>query len=322
MRISIITLTVDDVPYLEEAIDSIEQGELFEIEHIVVHDGDRDFIATLELRHPATAVMTGPGAGATAAAAVGVQAASGDFIILLHSDDRLCGGALSRLTVAAAARPDIKIWSGGARIFRKLADGGETVVRAIIRRDLTRLSLENICDDVPLLSARFCHRSVFAEIGNFDPKFSESSDREFLLRAAMAHVPEAPLDVVVSEMRLHEGSRTIHRRRRWVPPYLAEHIQVAEMWLARADVDGGARRFLRNWRAREILRLAYYRLRAGQWTSAAALLLRAERIDLLWIFHMLTVFMGRRRRLRHDNRSIETGLRELAPSSSGDRNHP
>ena len=105
-------------------------------------------------------------------------------------------------------------------------------------RDVTRLSLENVCDNIPLLSARFCHRSVFDEIGNFDPKFSESSDREFLLRAAMAGLREASLDVMVSELRLHEGSRTIHYRRDGVPPYLAEHIQIADMLSKRGDIDG------------------------------------------------------------------------------------
>ena len=279
MRISVITLATDSSRHLDEAIDSVDRDGPFDLEHIVVHDGDDAFTDALKRRYPAIKVVKGQRAGATAAAALGVETATGDFILLLHSDDRLCPGALARLAVDAAARPDVKIWTGGARIFRTLPDAGEATVRWIVDRDLTRLSLENVCDVIPLLTARFCHRSVFVEIGNFDPKFSESSDREFLLRAVIAGVPEASLDIMVSEMRMHEGSRTIHCRRDWIPPYLVEHAAIADMWCVRPDLDWRTRRFLWNWRARETLRLFVHQCRAGQWKRAAAEVLAAERMD-------------------------------------------
>ena len=304
MRISIITLAIDSSQHLDEAIDSVEREGPYDLEHIVVHDGDDAFANALKRRCPAIKVVKGSRAGATAAAALGVETATGDFILLLHSDDRLCPGALARLAVEAAARPDVKIWTGGARIFRTLPDAGEATVRRIVDRDLTRLSLENICDVIPLLTARFCHRSVFTEIGNFDPKFSESSDREFLLRAVIAGVPEASLDIMVSEMRMHEGSRTIHRRRDWIPPYLVEHAAIADMWCVRPDLDRRTRRFLWNWRARETLRLFVHQCRAGQWKRAAAGVLAAERMDPLWIFRIVTVLtIQRRRRGEHDPRA-------------------
>ena len=301
MRISIITLAIDSSQHLDEAIDSVEREGPYDLEHIVVHDGDDAFTDALKRRYPAIKVVKGSRAGATAAAALGVETATGDFILFLHSDDRLGPGALARLAVDAAARPDVKIWTGGARIFRTLPDGGEATVRWIVDRDLTRLSLENICDVIPLLTARFCHRSVFTEIGNFDPRFSESSDREFLLRAVIAGVPEAWLDIMVSEMRMHEGSRTIHRRRDWIPPYLVEHAAIADMWCVRPDLDRRTRRFLWNWRARETLRLFVHQCRAGQWKRAAAGVLAAERMDPLWIFRIVTVLtIQRRRRREHD----------------------
>src|SRR5262249_45671958 len=229
MRISIITLTIDTPEYFDEAVGSIDREEHSDLEHIVVHDGDEAFVTTLRQRHPGIKVLRARGAGPTAAAALGVEAATGDFVLLLHSDDRLCRGALTRLVVDAAARPDVQIWTGGARIFRTLPGRGEATVRRMVGRDMTRLSLENVCDDIPLLSARFCHRSVFAEIGNFDPRFPESSDREFLLRAAMSGVKEASLDVMVSEMRQHNGSRAIHHRRDGGPPHLIEDNRIAGM---------------------------------------------------------------------------------------------
>jgi glycosyltransferase involved in cell wall biosynthesis len=298
MRISIITLAIDSSEYLDEAIDSAEREGPFDLEHIIVHDGDDAFADALRQKYPAIKVLRGRGEGATVAAALGVAAATGDFILLLHSDDRLCPGALARLTTEATARPEVMIWTGGARIFCTFPDGREATVRRMLDRDATILSLENVCDVVPLLSARFCNRAVFSQIGNFDANFSECSDREFLLRAVIAGVSEASLDIMVSEIRMHEGSRTMHHRSSWVPPYLVEHTRMAEMWCARPGVDRGTRRFLRNWRARELLRLFVHQCRAGQWKAAAAGFLAEALKDPLWMLRIVTVLGVQERRRR------------------------
>jgi glycosyltransferase involved in cell wall biosynthesis len=304
MRISIVTLALDFPEYLDEAVRSIPRDSPFELEHLVVHDGDESSRSEIERRYPHIAVLKGDGTGATSAAVRAIEAATGDFILLLNSDDRLAPDAFNRLAVCAEARPDVRIWTGGVRIFRVLADGSEDTVRLLLSRDLTDMSLANVCDDIPLLTARFCHRSVYADIGNFDPAYSECSDREFLFRAIMAGITDAPLDVLVSELRLHGGSRTIHRRRGWVPPYLAEHLRIAEAWLKRADLATGVSRFLRNWRARELLRLMIYQCRSGQWRTAAGLLCHTEMSDPLWIFRATSAFAAVRRRSRGDDPSL------------------
>jgi len=297
MRVSIITLTIDSSAYVDEAIGSVEHQGPYELEHIVVHDGTESFTRRLAQKYPHIRFVGGCGAGATAAAALGVQASTGDFILLVHSDDRIRPGVLARLAREAAARPDVKIWTGGAQMFCTLPDGEELVVRRMVGEEMTRLSLENICDDMPLLSARFCHRSVFSQIGNFDPMFSESSDREFLLRATIAGVREGSLDVVVSEMRMHDDSRTMHFRKGFTPPYLEEHVRIADQWLARKDISDEVRRFLRNWRAREMVRLMIYQCRARHWKEATQAFFREELADPLWIFRAVSIVEARR--LRH-----------------------
>ena len=139
MRLTIITLTIGSPQYFDEAIGSIEPSGPLDLEHVVVHDGDRAFIDYLAANYPAIKVIRGQGAGATAAAARGVAAATGDFILFLHSDDRLCPGALARFAAAATERTDVKVWSGGARIFGTLPDGREITVRRMADRDSTRL---------------------------------------------------------------------------------------------------------------------------------------------------------------------------------------
>ncbi len=299
MRISIVTLALDLPRYLDEALGSVEADPSLELEHLIVHDGHETAFESLVQRYPHIRFIRGQGAGATPAAVLGIQAATGDFILLLHGDDRLVPGALKALAAAASNRPDVKIWSGRMRIFQILPDGREVTVRLISTPDATRMSIGNVCDDIPLLTARFVRATVYSEIGNFDPAFPESSDREFMLRAVMANVPEAPLGVIVSEMRMHEESRTLHRRSGWIPPYLQEHLRIADLWLKRPAVSRPVRRSLRNWRARESLRLAFYQYRTGHWRDALGLLRESNGADPLWIFRIGSVFVARRRRYRN-----------------------
>ena len=256
LRVSIVTPTNDAARYVDEAIGSVSRSEAVDIEHIVVHDGDWAFAEALAVRFPQITIMRGPAEGATPAVAAAFARASGDFLLELNSDDRLVAGCLERLDICVRKSPDIRIWTGGVRVFAHGSDGREKTIREVIAREETALTLANLLDDLPLLNARFVHRSVLAEIGNLDPHFSACSDREFLIRAAMAAIPEAGLGVMVEELREHSESLTINRRRGWVPPYLAEHIAIAERWRAQEQLAPDLQRTFRNWAARERLRLA------------------------------------------------------------------
>lgn len=298
MRISIITPTNDDASYVEEAIASVPCWQEGEVEHIVVHDGHEAFATALQARHPRLKVLKGPGRGPTPAIAQGFAAATGDFLIELNSDDRLAKGSFDALQRSATARPDVRIWTGGTRIFRSETNGHEITLRTIRSPNVTSIALANLFDDLPLVNARFIHRSVVAEIGNLDPRFPESSDREFMIRAAVAGVSEAPLGIIISELREHAGSHTMHRKPGIVPPYIKEHLRIADMWLSRSDLSAAKRRAFRNWRAREALRLFVYELRAGKWLAAAQDVAAAVALDPAWGLRIATTASAWRRRRR------------------------
>lgn len=282
MRLSIITPTIDSAIFLDEAVASVERDAGAEIEHIVVHDGSDEFVEALKARSPWLTILRGPGAGPTAAVRRGIEAATGEFVLWFNSDDKLLPGTIACLAAHARERPQILIWTGGTRIVQYSPGTASTIIRTIIDPSSTALTLANVLDDLPLLTSRFCHRSVFARIGNVDAAFSFSSDREFMVRAALAGIEDTPLRMITTELRMHEGSLTINRRERWVPPYLREHLRLAATWLDRGDIPPQAARLFRNWRAREYLRLIVFQLRAREWRGAAASLGEACASDPLW----------------------------------------
>jgi glycosyltransferase involved in cell wall biosynthesis len=312
MRLSIITPTIDSAVFIDEAVASVLSAKKTEIEHIIVHDGSKEYTAALAAKYPHLKILTGPGSGATPAVAVGNAAASGDFIGYLSSDDRLRGPAIDVLSRAIHDRPAVRIWTGGTRIFRHGEDGREKTTRVLMSPKLTVASLSNVLDDLPLITARFIHRSVYAELGNLDPRFPISSDREFMVRVAMAGIADAPFDTIVSELRQHEGSRTMNRTGFVVMAYLAEHLQIADMWLSRPDIPFRAKHLFRRWRSREVLRLAVAQARAGLREQALATLWQETLHDpLLPIWAPSSILAWRRRRRTARGQRFAEGLSEV-----------
>jgi glycosyltransferase involved in cell wall biosynthesis len=299
-KITIITPTVNISHYVDDAIGSVHRSECVdgEIEHIVVHDGTSDFVKRLSAKYPWLHVIQGPGRGATAAVAVALAAASGDFVIFLNSDDRMHTGSIAALLQAAAARPDIEVWTGGTRIFEAASDENERTVRLLDRPEMTALTLSNVLDDLPLMTARFVRRSVYDRIGPIDEHFSACSDREFAIRMVLAGVHEAPLGVLVSELRLHGESRTIRNPSKSVPAYLDEHLEIARRRMMQQGLSDAVRSTFRGWHARETVRKAYYELRAAQFAAAGQTLQSAFAFDHRWPWQARSLIRGRRLRRR------------------------
>jgi glycosyltransferase involved in cell wall biosynthesis len=309
--LTIITPTIDASRYIDEAVASVPRNEHAGagIEHIVVHDGSRAFAERLRARYPWLRVIDGPGQGATAAGISAIAAASGDFVFLLNSDDRMVPGAITALASAAAAQPGVEVWTGGTRIFEQAADGREATLRVLNNAPSTALTLSNVLDDLPLLTARFVRRTVYERIGPWDERYATCSDREFVIRMVLTGVREAWLGVPVSELRMHDDSRTIRRPGRSVPDYLAQHIEIAGRHMAMVDLSPEVRRTFRAWHAREVLRKAYYEMRAFELAEAARTLARAFAVDAAWPWRVPSTMRARRLRRRGMTRRGAGGRR-------------
>lgn len=295
-NLTVVTPTIDTAGYIDHAVASVPRTAT--IEHIIVHDGSQAYTDRLRKLYPWLRLMSGPGRGATPALAAAFAAASGEFVLHLNSDDRVAPGATLALARAAAARPEIDVWTGGTRIFETLEDGRERTLRTIDDPAATALTLSNVLDDLPLMTARFVRRSVFERVGPLDERFSACSDREFAIRMVLAGIRDAPLGARVSELRQHEGSQTIRRPGRTVPSYLREHVEIASALAADEGLDRGLRATFRDWGARETLRKLYYELRARDLAAARQTLREASARDALWLWHGRHVHRGWRLRRR------------------------
>ena len=261
MKIAVVTPTNDHAVFLKGAIESVPLDEGVEVEQLIVHDGSAAYLSWVEHEYPHVRVIRGEGNGSGAAAALGLRLAKADFLIQLNSDDRLVRGSFRQLALQAHAMPEVEIWSGGTRLFQFHEGGEERLLRVLASPAVTSLTVPNILDDLPQLSARFVRQEVFQKIGVQSPQFEDCNDRELLLRAIFAGIVEAPLQCMVSEVLVHPQSHSMGGDGKRVAAYLSAHLVLADYWLERGDLlPPRALGQIRNWRAREVLRLSFYQL--------------------------------------------------------------
>jgi GT2 family glycosyltransferase len=116
-RVSVVIVAFNRADQLRQSLASL--GSDHQI--LVVDSGSTDGSPALEAEFPAIRFIRLPkNFGLTKALNIGVRAAEGEYVLLLHDDTRIAGDAVSRLADVLAARQD-----AGAVAPRLTTDAGE-----------------------------------------------------------------------------------------------------------------------------------------------------------------------------------------------------
>lgn len=192
MRISVVVPTFDRAHCLPRTLDSILRQSLPAAEIILVDDGSQDGTEDLIRRHyPQVRYLQQANGGVSSARNRGIEAADGDWIAFLDSDDAWLPDKLAAQRAALREQPGVRlchtqeIWiRRGRRVNQmdKHAKSGGYIFRACLPR----------CVISP--SAALLHRSLFEELGAFDEALPACEDYDLWLRICatepVAFVPE------------------------------------------------------------------------------------------------------------------------------------
>ena len=216
LRFSIITCTRNSAATLAETIASVASQNYPHVEHIFVDGGSTD--GTLEMIAalcPDATVLENVGGGISAAMNAGIDAARGDVVAHLHSDDYYVDAdVLARVAERFHAEPR-KQWAVG-RIHR-LLDGMVCPVNAPMRVfTFRRYAAGRTSVPHP---AVFIRREAFEAIGRFDTSLRYAMDIDFWLRLGRRHDP-IQIDAPLTVFREHGGSLSTRnkieaRREEW-----------------------------------------------------------------------------------------------------------
>lgn len=195
--ISVILPTYNRAPYLERSIASVVSQRFPCDELIVVDDGSTDTTATLVERIGAASpvpirLLRQENRGAAAARNAGIQAARGDLLAFLDSDDWWLPWKLELQTAAMAAHPEIFISHTREIWFRRGQRVNQKKKHDPPHGDIFQASL-SMC--VVGMSTTMVRRELFARYGLFDVHLPCCEDYDFWLRVGCREpfllVPEA-----------------------------------------------------------------------------------------------------------------------------------
>jgi glycosyltransferase involved in cell wall biosynthesis len=203
-RVSVIIPYYNQPAFLAEAVSSVERQTYSNVEIIVVDDGSAVPAESVLSQPSNILILRTENRGVSAARNLGFERCSGDFLIFLDSDDRLCPGAVAAHLQDLCERPDAGLSFGSTRIIDQ--SGAEIRPPHICRprKDYFRMLLEG--NPIGSPGAAMIRRAAFVAAGRFNESVSMGEDYDLYLRIARER-PLVQHNTCVLEYREH-GANT------------------------------------------------------------------------------------------------------------------
>lgn len=236
--VSVVIPCYNGMPYIEQALDSVRTQTHQPIEIIVVDDGSKDDSAAFVERYAAQhgeipiRLIRQANAGEPTARNTGINAATGDWVANLDTDDWFEPTKLEKqLAAAAAAGPECVLVHTGW-IYRR-PDGDHPCVYENVRTRVgwcTQRLLEPVSMAHPSIMVR---RDALAKIGGYDPAFKQACDIDLYFRlsavGSFALVEEPLLNYRIHPKQMSaRQAEQIRYHHRAIRKFFAEHPEHAQ----------------------------------------------------------------------------------------------
>jgi len=205
MKVSIVTVSFNQVAFLERAILSVLNQDYQDIEYIVVDpgstDGSRDVIE--RYRDRIDRIVFKPDRGAAEGLNNGMEGASGVILGFLNSDDILMPGAISRIVRAFHDNPGIDLVTGHAYII-------DSKNHRLRKSYTDRFHLQAFAYEACLIcqQSTFFRADLFRKVGGFNEQNRIAWDAELFLNLLSRSDQYVVLDDFLSAFRLHSEAIT------------------------------------------------------------------------------------------------------------------
>lgn len=205
-KISVVTISYNQAPYLDECIRSVLDQNYPNVEYIVVDpgsvDGSRDIIHQYADR--IQKIILEPDRGPADGLNKGFAHATGDIFYYLNSDDRLVPGSFTFAIDFFSKHPSVDILCGA---IRNIDEHGKASPRKRTS-DLFRFAdyaqgISTVCQQ-----ATFFRRSAFHKAGGFNIENRVCWDGELLVDFALAGCRFETASKVLGDFRIYSSSIT------------------------------------------------------------------------------------------------------------------
>lgn len=210
LLVSIVTPSLNQGRFVEQAIQSVLEQDYPNIEHVVVDGGSTDETLEILRRYPHLRWTSEPDGGQTDALIKGFREANGALLAWLNADDFYLPGAVRTAVDALGA-------GGAGMVFGRClhvdAAGAVLGVTELHEFDLRR-ELE-WGTKVPQ-PATFFTREAYEASGGLDRRWSYAMDYDLWLKIAK-RFPVREVDETLAAFRFHDASKTGSQADRFWP---------------------------------------------------------------------------------------------------------
>jgi glycosyltransferase involved in cell wall biosynthesis len=206
MRISIVTISYNQVRYLAQAIESVTASDPERLEYVIVDpgstDGSREVIERYRRRF--RSVILDPDEGPPDGLNKGFAQTSAEILGYLNSDDTFAPGALDYVLCQFEKHPEVDVLCGAIRIIDQ--DGRPRFRRRTPDRiDLRRYAYETCFF---WQQATFFRREAFLKTGGFNVSSKTAWDAELVVDMALAGCRFGYTNQILGDFRIYGGSIT------------------------------------------------------------------------------------------------------------------
>jgi glycosyltransferase involved in cell wall biosynthesis len=204
LKVSVVTISYNQAPFLESCLDSIasQQGPW---EHIIVDpgstDGSREIIE--RRRSQFSHIEFSPDKGPADGLNKGFSKASGDLFYYLNSDDLVAPGAFSEVRAMLNEQPKVDVLSGHASVI----DEAGSIIRRVYSDPITRHRLAH-GGGIRIQPATFIRRVAYECTAGFNVDNRSNWDGELIVDLFLNGAKFAVSDRIWGGYRLHSESIT------------------------------------------------------------------------------------------------------------------
>lgn len=290
MMITIITPSYNRAGMITDAIESVLAQDSVSFEHIVVDGGSTD--GTLEIlgQYSHLRVILGPDRGIYDALNKGLDAANGEIIGFLNTDDMYAEHILARV-VSKFDDPEIMAVTGRAIVISQSSEGSFKVVEQYAPDD--RSLIERLATGGAFFNAWFFRKSTFDRIDTFDPAYKVAGDQDFMFRFAFSKLKYTTLSDLVYKYRMHPDSLTFDKKgqkRAWSAD---ENLAIIKPYLKKDDLPNSTKRLLIHIQTSETVDMAARNIWSWNYRKFIYYLLEGSKYDLSWPLKFLKYVLKR-----------------------------